>query len=415
MVSTATPSRGSALEGTCVFIVATGIECSAPRIAGGRRRDELLLTGHRDRVEEDLDLVVGLGITHLRYGIPFHLVAADPAALDWSWTDHAMEAMRARRIEPIADLMHFGVPDDLWGIGDPRLPRRYEAYARAFAERYPWVRWYTPVNEPLITAMFSGHNGWWNERGTDDRSFVAALANAAECAVRGSMLIRERRPDALFVQSDACESFAAADPSDAASRDAALHRAEIGFLGFDLTYGVAPSLATQRWLVAQGLPEERLAWFREHGSPDGAIAGMDYYRGNERLVAASGKESPAQRRGFAAVARTFHDRYGVPLMLAETNATADAALDWLAETWNDTVALYDDRVPIVGYCWYSLTDQVDWDTCLREANGRVNSLGLVDLDRHRRPVAGLYEQLARATAASGRPEQVPAEPDVVAA
>ena len=43
-----------------------------------------------------------------------------------------------------------------------------EPTARAFVERYPWVRWYTPVNEPLITAMFSGHNGWWNERGRGD-------------------------------------------------------------------------------------------------------------------------------------------------------------------------------------------------------------------------------------------------------
>src|SRR3954470_11716672 len=89
------------------FIVATGIECSAPRIAGGLRRDELRLTGHWDRVEEDLDLVVELGITHLRYGIPFHVVAADPHALDWTWTDRAMAALRDRPIEPIVDLLHF--------------------------------------------------------------------------------------------------------------------------------------------------------------------------------------------------------------------------------------------------------------------------------------------------------------------
>jgi beta-glucosidase/6-phospho-beta-glucosidase/beta-galactosidase len=58
-------------------------------------------------------------------------------------------------------------------------------------------------------------------------------------------------------------------------------------------------------------------------------------------------------------------------------------------------------VPVAGYCWYSLTDQVDWDTCLREPNGTINSFGLVDLDRVRRPVARLYEDLARATAAAG--------------
>ncbi|MGH2355101.1 MAG: glycoside hydrolase family 1 protein, partial [Chloroflexota bacterium] len=43
--------------------------------------------------------------------------------------------------------------------------------------------------------------------------------------------------------------------------------------------------------------------------------------------------------------------------------------------------------------WYSLTDQVDWDTALREDNGRVNPLGLVDLDRKLRPVGHAYRQL----------------------
>jgi hypothetical protein len=41
---------------------------------------------------------------------------------------------------------------------------------------------------------------------------------------------------------------------------------------------------------------------------------------------------------------------------------------------------------MVGFTWYSLTDQVDWDTALREDNGRVNPCGLVDIDRKMRPV-----------------------------
>ena len=114
------------------FVVATGIECSAPLIRGRIRRDQLHLTGHWGPVAEDLDHVVAMGITHLRYGIPFHLVAADPQRLDWAWTDSAMAAIRDRPIEPIVDLLHFAVPDDLARIGDPRLSERYLAYVRAF-------------------------------------------------------------------------------------------------------------------------------------------------------------------------------------------------------------------------------------------------------------------------------------------
>ena len=393
------------------FIVATGIECSAPTIRGGLRRDQLQLTGHWTRVEQDLDLVARMGITHLRYGVPFHIVAAEPGRFDWTWTDAAMAALRDRPIEPIVDLLHFAVPDDLAGIGDPRLVERFTAYVRAFVERYPWVRWYTPVNEPFITALFSAKHGWWNERTRTNRAFVAALSNTAMCAVDGSRIIRDARPDAVFLQSDACEVFRPADPTAIAM---ATHLTERSRLGFDLTYGHEVSARMRAWLLRFGMTAERLDWFAEHGTTDGAIVGLDYYHGNERVVTAGGRELTGVREGFDVLARTYHERYGVPVMLAETNRTAELAVPWLTDVWNETVALADSGVPVAGFCWYSLTDQVDWDTCMREANDRVNSLGLVDLDRERRPVSWLYEALARETASTGRADAIPVE-DVAAA
>ena len=139
----------------------------------------------------------------------------------------------------------------------------------------------------------------------------------------------------------------------------------------------------------------RQAWFERNGSDEGCIVGLDYYEGNERRVDVQGHVSPAIRRGFAAIAREVHARYGLPMMLAETNNHEERAVDWLAETWNDTVGMRDAGLPIRGFCWYSLTDQVDWDTCMREANDTVNSFGLVDMARVRRPVGHAYETLAR--------------------
>ena len=52
-----------------------------------------------------------------------------------------------------------------------------------------------------------------------------------------------------------------------------------------------------------------------------------------------------------------------------------------------------DGVPIIGFTWYSLVDQVDWDTALREDNGRVNPLGLYDINRKVRPVGQAYKKL----------------------
>ncbi len=81
-------------------------------------------------------------------------------------------------------------------------------------------------------------------------------------------------------------------------------------------------------------------------------------------------------------------------MHTETN-THDSARgpDWLRKEWANMLRLREDGVPIVGFTWYSLTDQVDWDSALREENGHVNPCGLVDLDRQLRPVGRAYKEL----------------------
>ena len=55
--------------------------------------------------------------------------------------------------------------------------------------------------------------------------------------------------------------------------------------------------------------------------------------------------------------------------------------------------LRQDGVPIVGFTWYSLTDQMDWDIALREERNRVHPVGLYDLDRKPRRVGKEYRRL----------------------
>jgi len=50
-------------------------------------------------------------------------------------------------------------------------------------------------------------------------------------------------------------------------------------------------------------------------------------------------------------------------------------------------------VPLVGFTWYSLTDQIDWEIGLARANGRVDPVGLVDLNRDAREVGLSYRHL----------------------
>jgi beta-glucosidase len=57
--------------------------------------------------------------------------------------------------------------------------------------------------------------------------------------------------------------------------------------------------------------------------------------------------------------------------------------------------LRQDGVPIVGFTWYSLTDQIDWDIALREERNRVHTVGLYDLDRNERRVGAEYQRLIK--------------------
>ena len=70
-------------------------------------------------------------------------------------------------------------------------------------------------------------------------------------------------------------------------------------------------------------------------------------------------------------------------------------MQWLWKEWANVLRLRNVGIPTVGFTWYSLTDQVDWDTALREQNGNVNPLGLYDIDRNIRNVGKAYKKLIR--------------------
>ena len=130
------------------FMFATGIECSYPTIDhGATRRDLLQECGHYERWKEDFGLVKELGLNVLRYGLPYYSIHQGPDKFDWSFADEVMNELKALDITPILDLMHFGLPDWIGTYQNPEMPIHFENYAAAIAKRYPWVRFFTPINE----------------------------------------------------------------------------------------------------------------------------------------------------------------------------------------------------------------------------------------------------------------------------
>ena len=378
------------------FMFATGIENSYPVITGpdgkARRVDEMEKCGHYDRWQEDFALVKEMGLRYLRWGPALYRTHLGPGQYDWEWTDAAMAELRRLEIIPIIDLCHFGVPDWLESFQNPEFPAALAEYGEAFARRYPDVRYYTPVNEIFIAAVFSARYGWWNERQASDRTYVTAMKHLCQANLEAVDRILEVRPDALFIQSESSEYTHPAHPE---LLDLARFENEIRFLSMDFLFGHHVSIPTYRYLLENGMTREEYDGFMSRPRRNCFVMGNDYYITNEHLVREDGSTHRAgEVFGYYVITWQYFKRYHLPVMHTETNIhDVDAAPDYLHKQWANIVRLRQDGVNIIGFTWYSLTDQVDWDTALREENGRVNPCGLVDLDRQLRPVGRAYAQL----------------------
>jgi beta-glucosidase/6-phospho-beta-glucosidase/beta-galactosidase len=380
------------------FIFCTGIENSYPVITDRRgrrlRRDGMRASGHYRHWRKDFGLVRDLGVTFLRYGPPYYTTHTGPMRYDWRFADKTFARLRKLRIHPIVDLCHFGVPDWVGDFQNPDWPPLFAEYAAAFARRFPWVRYYTPVNEIFVTARFSAELGWWNERLRGDRPFVTALKHLAKANLLAEEAILRVQPGALFIQSESSEYFHPASPAAQPHADFLNQKR---FLSLDLCYGQDVSGLMYEFLLDNGMSREEYHWFLDHGVPlrHQCVMGNDYYATNERLVNADRSFAPSgEIFGYYVITKQYFERYRLPVMHTETNRQdASLAPGWLWKEWANVVRLKRDGVPILGFTWYSLLDQTDWDTALREVNHHVNPVGLYDLHRNIRPVGASYKRL----------------------
>ena len=378
------------------FMFATGIENSYPTIKNGSVRiDELETCGHYKHWETDFALLRDFDLRYLRYGPPIHRTWLAHDRYDWDFADQTFGRLQSLDIVPIVDLCHFGVPDWIGNFQNSDFPQLFAEYARAFAVRFPWVQLYTPVNEMFVCATFSAAYGWWNEQLASDRAFVTALKHIVKANVLAMSAILDVRPDAIFIQSESSEYFHADEP-DAIGKAEVLNARR--FLSLDLNYGRRVDSEMYEFLMDNGMSRDEYHFFLDQHLRQHCVMGNDYYVTNEHHVAADGSTRPSgEVFGYAEITRQYYDRYRLPVMHTETNlsqgANGDEAVNWLWKEWANVLRVRNSGVPIVGFTWYSLTDQIDWDSALREQNGHVNPLGLYDLDRNIRPVGRAYQQL----------------------
>jgi beta-glucosidase/6-phospho-beta-glucosidase/beta-galactosidase len=310
-------------------------------------------------------------------------------------------------MEPIVDLFHFGVPEWLGtGVMSSVFPDFQAELCREFARRYPWVRWYTPTNEPYIMAQFGGEGGIWYPYQHGPLNFVTAMRNVARGLCEGWAEITRERPDARMLVSDTCEYHHALDEE---GRGIADLRNERRFLMHELYGGrVGDDHALREYLVRNGLSEGDLRWFREHPAPLDVI-GLDYYphsehqyrRGSHGDVVDETAEIDRQL-GPAELCRQYFERLGRPLIFTETGAPGDDALKqwWLQRIIGGVREARAEGVPVIGITWWGLIDQVDWGSNLRRFDYQIDATGLYRLEW--RP-----GEEATSTDRSGRLERIP--------
>ncbi len=353
------------------FLWATGIEDTfVPDVRPGMRAlDEYELMGHYEHWREDLALTRALGVQAVRWGLPWYRVEPSPGQFDWSWADQVLPYLvEELGVTPILDLMHYGTPPWLRrSFADPDYPRAVARYARAVAERYKGlVRWYTPLNEPLVNAEWAGRRGLWPPYLRGDRGFLAVMLGIAQGMVATVEAIREVDPDAVLVHVEATGLSRVQDDD---LRSLATEEMLRRFLALDLITGrVTSDHLLYAWLLRCGVSVAALRELARRPVELDCL-GLNFYpqwSTRQLSLAPSGRltDRPSEKdgAGFAELITLYHARYGAPVLITETSARGSIALRsrWLTSSLATIKALRARGIPVLGYTWFPLFTMVDW-------------------------------------------------------
>ena len=383
-----------------------GVECTVNRV-GDDYFDQLERNGHASRLD-DLNLFAELGIRAIRYPVLWERTAPNGlATADWSWADERLGRLRELGIQPIVGLVHHGSGPRHTSLVDSAFAEGLAQFAQAFAERYPWVTHYTPINEPLTTARFSGLYGHWYPHGQDGLTFARALLTQCRAIKLSMWAIRQVNPTAQLVQTE--------DLGKIFSTPILAYQAEFEnerrWLSFDLLCGrVKCDRIMWNYLRSLGISEDELQLFLDAPCPPDVI-GINHYVTSDRFLDERLERYPTcfhggnGRHRYADVEavrvctegtagprlllKEAWERYGLPLAVTEVHlgSTREEQLRWLHEVWDAAQALKHQGVDVRAVTAWSLLGAYNWNTLVTRDQGYYEP-GVFDLRApHPRPTA----------------------------
>jgi dTDP-4-dehydrorhamnose reductase len=392
-----------------------GVECTVNRV-GDRYHDQLRRNGYRRR-PDDLERFASLGIRALREPVIWEQVEER----GWAEADLWLWRLRELGIRPIVTLLHHGSGPRHTSLVDPAFPGKLAAFARAVAERYPWVTDWTPVNEPLTTARFSGLYGHWYPHGRDHATFLRCLYGQCLGTALAMREIRAVNPAARLIQTeDMGETFA----TPLLGYQARFEN-QRRWLSLDLLAGhVRAEHPLFNFITQHGLLPEELATLADAPCPPSVVA-LNYYLTSDRVLDERLELYPAwshggnERHRYADVEavrawpagivghrdlllRAWH-RYGLPVALGEVHlgCTREEQLRWVAEAWQACLDARGQGADVRAMTLWSLLGAFDWNRLVVEENGFYET-GVYDV-RAPAPRETALAPLARQLAAGRTP------------
>lgn len=366
---------------------------------GDRYMDQLELSGHYTRGQEDITRFTELGISALRYPVLWEKHAPEKnTVIDWSNTAKRLDQLREACIQPIAGLVHHGSGPVYADFFDGTFASGLADFAGKVAEQFPWIEFYTPVNEPLTTARFCGLYGHWHPHKTTSLDFLKILLAECKATVLAMQAIRKINPNAKLVQTE-----------DLGKTQSSYHlRYQADFenrrrwLSFDIISGkVNEQHSLWQYLIYEGLTKEDFLFFSENPClPD--ILGINHYVTSERYIDERIERFPAECKGgngrevYADVEavrvgrnegpevlfKEVWERFHLPIAITEVHlhCSREEQLRWFHQIWSAVNKLKKRGVDIKAVTAWALLGSFDWCSLLTKPAG-IYEPGLFDVRR----------------------------------
>src|SRR5215203_1675026 len=365
-----------------------GIECTINRVKNNFF-DQLEYSGHHYR-EDDIEHIARLEIKKLRYPVLWEKHQPQKnGSIDWTWTTKQLNKITEKNIDVIAGLVHHGSGPAYTNLADENFPYYLAEYAKKVAEQFPWIEYYTPVNEPLTTARFSGLYGVWYPHQNNSKAFTQMLVNQMKATVLAMQEIRKVNPNAKLVQTEDLGKIY----STKKLRYQADFENERRWLTFDLVCGKVtknhPLWGYLQWL---NFSEKELEFFQENiCTPD--IFGFNHYLTSERYLdhrlhlypahthGGNGRHRYAdveavrveveEETGIEVLLKEAWSRYGKPMAVTEVHLHChrEEQLRWFKQVWESGQKLRTEGIDLKAITTWAMLGSFGWNKLLTQPNG----------------------------------------------